>query len=59
MTEKQKEILDEVVFSWHVEGLDLTGDEKNTLVDVLEGRRTYQEVLDAYITEAKAYGNAI
>ena len=55
MTMKQKELLDEVVFSWHVEGLDLTDDEKNTLVDVLEGRRSFQEVLDSYIAEAQTY----
>jgi len=55
MTNKQKEILDEVIFSWHVEGLDLTSDEKNTLVDVLEGKRSYQEVLNGYIAEARTY----
>ena len=55
MTTKQKEILDEVVFSWHVEGLDLTDDEKNTLADVLEGKRSFQEVLDGYIAEARTY----
>ncbi|MDD4690254.1 MAG: hypothetical protein BWY15_02179 [Firmicutes bacterium ADurb.Bin193] len=55
MTGKQKELLDEVVFSWHAEGLDLTEDEKNTLIDVLEGKRSYQEVLDGYLAEAKSY----
>ena len=55
MTGKQKELLDEVVFSWHAEDLDLTEDEKNTLIDVLEGKRSYQEVLDGYIAEAKSY----
>lgn len=55
MTDKQKELLDEVVFSWHAEGLDLTEDEKNTLIDVLEGKRSYQEVLDGYLAEAKSY----
>lgn len=55
MTGKQKELLDEVVFSWHAEGLDLTEYEKNTLIDVLEGKRSYQEVLDGYLAEAKSY----
>ena len=55
MTMKQKELLDEIVFSWHVEGLDLTIDEKNILADVLEGKRSFQEVLDGYIAEANTY----
>ena len=55
MTKKQKELLDEIVFSQHVEGLDLTDDERNTLVDVLEDKRSFQEVLDGYIAEAHAY----
>ncbi len=55
MTAKQKELLDEIIFSWHIEGLDLDDNEKNTLIDVLEGKRSYQEVLDSYIQEAKEY----
>ena len=55
MTEKQKEHLDEVIFSFAVEGLDITDEEKTVLIDVLAGRRTYQEVLDAYIAEAWTY----
>ncbi|GHV45735.1 hypothetical protein FACS189492_3060 [Clostridia bacterium] len=55
MTEKQKRHLDEVVFSLSVEGFDVPDSEKNTLIEILDGKRTYQDVLSQYIAEAKSY----
>lgn len=55
MTIKQKEILDEVVFSMEVEGFYIPEKERQTLSEILEGKRTYQDVLADYITEAKTY----
>ena len=55
MTAKQKEILDEVVFSFEVEGFDIPADERKTLTDILEGKRSSKDVLAEYIAEAKAY----
>ena len=55
MTEKQQKNLDEVVFSLRVEGFHVTDDGRKTLVEILEGKRTYQEVLSKYIAEAKSY----
>ena len=56
MTKKQKTHLDEVIFSMEVEGFEIPDEEKETLIDVLNGRYTFQEILDSYISEAKAYG---
>lgn len=56
MTEKQKTHLDEVIFSMEVEGFEIPDEEKETLIDILNGRYTFQEILDSYISEAKAYG---
>ena len=55
MTTKQKEILDEAIFSLSVEGMYVTNEEKEVAIDVLEGKRSFQEVLDGYIAEAHAY----
>ena len=55
MSEQQKQNLEEVIFSMAVEGFEIPEEEKNTLIDILEGRRTYQEVLNSYIAEAKSY----
>ena len=55
MTKTQQKNLEEVIFSFNVEGLNILESEKNVLIDILEGKRTYQEVLSDYIAEAKAY----
>lgn len=56
MTKKQKTHLDEVIFSMEVEGFNIPDEEKEILIGVLNGKYTFQEVLDSYILEAKAYG---
>jgi len=55
MTNQQQRNLNEVVFSMQVEGFNIPNDERQTLIDILDGKRTYKEVLDGYIAEAKAY----
>ena len=55
MTEQQQRNLEEVMFSLSVEGLNVPDDEKETLIEILDGKRTYQEVLSKYIAEAKSY----
>ena len=55
MTDKNKIILNEVIFSMEVEGFKVPENERQTLSDILEGKRTYQDVLNGYIKEAKTY----
>ena len=55
MTKTQQTNLNEVVFSLSVEGFDIPKSEKDTLIEVLEGKRTYHDVLSDYITEAQSY----
>ena len=55
MTEKQRKNLNEVIFSLSVEGFIVPDNEKEALIGILEGKRTYQEVLSEYIAEAKSY----
>ena len=55
MTDKNKKVLDEVIFSMEVEGFYIPENERQTLADILDGKRTYQDVLNGYIKEAKTY----
>ena len=55
MTDKNKIILDEVIFSMEFEGFSIPENERQTLSDILEGKRTYQDVLIGYIKEAETY----
>lgn len=56
MTEQQKKNLEEVIFSMEVEGFDIPDDEKENLIGILDGKYTFKEILESYISEAKAYG---
>ncbi len=56
MTERQKTNLNEVIFSMEVEGFNIPDNEKQTLIGVLDGKYTFSEVLNAYISEAESYG---
>lgn len=56
MTERQKTNLKEVIFSMEVEGFNIPDNEKQTLISVLDGKYTFSEVLDSYISEAESYG---
>jgi len=44
MTEKQRKKLDEVIFSLSVEGFVVPDNEKEALVGILEGKRTYSKI---------------
>lgn len=52
MTKEQKKILDSIVVSWRVEGMELSEDTKKMLIDILEGRISYQEAKDYVIAKA-------
>ena len=52
MTEKQQKHLTETIFTMHAEGFDIPLDEEQTLIDILEGKSTYQDVLAGYVEEA-------
>ncbi len=56
MTERQKINLNEVLFSMEVEGFDIPDKEKQTLIGVLDGKFTFSEVLNSYISEGESYG---
>jgi len=51
MSERQNKQLEEIIFSWHVEGQDVTFDEQKNLKSIFEGKRTYKEVISQYLTE--------
>lgn len=53
MTEQQKKNLEEVIFSMEVEGFDIPDDEKENLIGILDGKYTFKEILESYISEAK------
>jgi len=55
MTDKQHKNLKETIFTMSCEGLDPTAEEVKVLVDVLEGRRSYNDVIKQYIAEAHSY----
>ena len=52
MSEKQKEILEESVFSLEVEGFQITDAEKQIVGEMLEGKRTLQSIIQEYKTGA-------
>jgi len=55
MSEKHKEILEESVFSLEVEGFKVTDEEKQIISEMLEGKRTLQDIIQEYIARGKAY----
>jgi hypothetical protein len=55
MSEKQKEILEEAVFSLEVEGFEVTETEKQIVSEMLEGKRTLQDIISEYVIKGKSY----
>ena len=55
MTKKQQSNLAETMFTMHAEGFDIPPDEEQTLIDILEGRSTYKDVLARYVEEAHTH----
>ena len=51
-----QKIMDETVFTMEVEGFILTDEEKSTLLDVLDGKVSFQTKLQEYIENAKRRG---
>lgn len=56
MTKEQETILKEAEFSLSVEGLYVTDEERQNLIDVLEGRKSYKNLLEEIIAKGYAYG---
>ena len=54
MTKKQEKQLNEIIFSWHAEGQDITFIERENLVSIFEGKRSYKDIISKYIAEATA-----
>ena len=55
MSEKHKEILDEAVFSLEVEGFKVTDEEKRIVREMLEGKRSLQDIIKEYVARGKSY----
>ena len=55
MSDKNKEILEEAVFSLEVEGFKVTDEEKRIVVEMLEGNRTLQDIIQEYVAKGKSY----
>ena len=55
MSENQNEILEEAVFSLEVEGFKVTDTEKQIISEMLEGKRTLQDIIQEYIAKGKSY----
>ena len=54
MSEKQETQLKVIIFSWHAEGQDVTSNERENLISVFKGERSYKDVISQYIAEANA-----
>ncbi len=52
MTEQQKKNLEDVIFSMKMEGFNIPDDEIENLVGILDGKYTFKEILETYISEA-------
>ncbi|MDR0914638.1 MAG: hypothetical protein LBM65_05705 [Oscillospiraceae bacterium] len=55
MSNIQERKLNKIIHSWLVEGFITPDDEKKILIEILEGTRSYKDVLNQYLAEAKAY----
>ena len=55
MSERNKKILDEAAFSLAMEGFIVTDDEKQQVAEMLEGKRTLDNILSECIADAYAY----
>ena len=55
MSNVQERKLNKILHSWLVEGFITPEDEKQILIDIIEGKRDYKDVLKQYIAEAQAY----
>ena len=49
MSEHNREILEEAVFSLEVEGFQVTDTEKLVVSEMLDGKRTLQDIIQEYI----------
>ena len=59
MEQKIEEIFKETVFTMEVEDFILTDEEKNTLLDVLNGKISFDVKLQEYIENARRRGRII
>ena len=55
MSNAQERKLNKIIHSWLVEGFITPEEEKQVLIDIIEGKRSYKDVLKQYIAEAQAY----
>ena len=55
MSERNREILQESIFSLAVEGFHVTDYEKKIVSEMLEGKRTLQSIIDESVAKGKAY----
>jgi|GEM_PF-4602153 hypothetical protein len=55
MSSIQERKLNKIIHSWSVEGFDTPDNEKQVLIDVIEGKRDYKDVLEEYIKEIGEY----
>lgn len=58
MSEHNKEILEESVFSLEVKGFKITDTEKQIVREMLEGKRTLDSIIQEYIARGRAYARA-
>jgi len=59
-TEQKKDVIfKETIFTMEVEDFILTDEEKNSLLDVLNGKISFHDKLQEYIENAKRRGGAI
>ena len=55
MSEHNQEILEESVFSLEVEGFVITDEEKQIVSEMLDGKRTLQDIVQEYVARGKSY----
>ena len=55
MSNLQERKLNKILHSWAVEGFITPETEKQVLIDVVEGKRDYKDVLEEYIKEISEY----
>jgi len=55
MSNEHEKIIREAAFSLEVEGFDVTDNEKQTALDMLEGRITLEDIITRVLTKGKEY----
>ena len=58
MTATQEKHLKRAKHYLYCEGLDMTDNEEQNIIDIFNGKRTYKDVLAQYIAEASQYAGA-